>query len=134
MRLSDLQLTTGLQKENRYYVQVVGACSGRDCAPSEYTINFIKEGPQAVTLSSRDISMTVGSETITWEDPQTREVTQTSTIRSGTFAKIDVSSGQLSTIGGVSTVTGSVGNEGFSISYESRAPIRHLLSVFGECR
>jgi hypothetical protein len=71
--------------------------------------------------------MTIGSETITWEDPQTRDASQTTTVRSGIFARIKVSSGQLSTIGGVSQVSGAVGGTNFSIPYEQRRPIRKLL-------
>lgn len=128
MRLSDLQLTSGLQKQNRYYVQVKGQCLGQDCAPSEYTVRFIKEGTQSVKLVGRDITLTVGTETITWSDPQTRERSQTATIRSGTFAEVDVSSGQLSTIGGVSKVRGTVGTAEFTIPYDNREPVRTLLS------
>lgn len=128
MRLSDIEMSTGMQKQNRFYVQVVGQCMGKDCIPSEFTVNFIKQGPQSVTLGGRDVTMTIGSETITWEDPQTRDVNQTTTIRSGVFAKIGVSSGQLSTIGAVSSVSGSVGGADFTIPYDNRAPIRTLLS------
>lgn len=128
MRLSDIEMSTGIQKQNRFYVQVVGQCMGKDCIPSEFTVNFIKQGPQSVTLGGRDVSLTIGSETITWEDPQTRDVNQTTKIRSGTFAKIGVSGGQLSTIGAVTSVTGSVGGADFTIPYDNRSPIRALLS------
>lgn len=128
IRLSDIQMTAGIQKQNRFYMRVVGRCSGQKCTPSEYSIHFIKQGTQSVTLGGRDISLTIGTETITWDDPQTRDVNQTTTIRSGIFAKIQVSSGQLSTIGAVSEVTGSVGGTGFEIPYENRSPIRALMS------
>ena len=128
MRLSDIEMTSGLQKQNRFYVQVVGQCSGQDCVPSKYFMRFIKQGTQSVTLGGRDVSLTIGTETITWEDPQTREASQTTTVRSGTFARIDMSSGQLATVGGVSNVSGSVGGADFSIPYDHRAPIRSLLS------
>jgi len=127
MRLDDVDMTEGLQKQNRFFVQVVGTCSGDGCAPSEYAIHFIKDGPQPVQLGGRDVAMTIGSETITWEDPQTRDASQTTTVRSGIFARIKVSSGQLSTIGGVAQVSGAVGGTNFSIPYEQRRPIRTLL-------
>jgi len=128
MRLNGLELTSGLQKRNRFYMQVVGRCKGEDCVPSSYDLHFVKRGPQPVNLEARTLSLTVGTETLKWNDPQTREVTQTSTVRSGTFAKVDVSGRQLSTIGNVSNVSGSVGGNSFSISHENRAPIRSLLS------
>lgn len=128
MQLSDIEMTSGLQKQNRFYVQVLGQCSGQDCVPSKYRMRFIKQGPQSVRLGGRDVSLTIGTETISWEDPQTRETTQTTTIRSGTFARIEMSSGQLATVGGVSNVSGSVGGTDFTIPYDNRAPIRSLLS------
>lgn len=128
MRLEGIQMTSGIQKKNRFYVQVSGACTGEDCVPSQFFLNFIKEGPQPVTITGREVTLTVGSETLRWEDPQSRETVRTSTIKSGTFTKVDVSSKQLSTIGGSSTVKGSVGGERFRIPHRNRAPIRALLS------
>lgn len=128
MQLSDIEMTSGLQKQNRFYVQVVGQCSGQDCFPSKYRMKFIKQGTQSVRLEGRGVSLTIGTETITWEDPQTRETTQTTTIRSGTFAQIEMSSGQLATVGGVSDMSGSVGGTDFTIPHDHRAPIRSLLS------
>lgn len=128
MRLEDIQITSGIQQKNRFYVQVSGACTGEDCVPSQFFLRFIKEGPQPVTTEGREVTLTVGSETLRWEDPQSRETARTSTIRSGTFTKVDLSSKQLSTIGGGSSVKGTVGGERFSIPYQNRAPIRALLS------
>lgn len=91
-------------------------------------MKFIMEGTQTVELGERDVTLSVGTETITWDDPQTREVNQTTTIRSGTFAKVSISSGQLSTIGSVSEVRGTVGTAGFTIPYDNREPVRTLLS------
>lgn len=132
MRLDDLQLTEGLQKENRYYVQVTGACSGQDCVPQKYTLSFMKEGRKAVRIKGRDVRLTVGTETMSWDDPQGRGVERTTTVRSGTFAKVDVTGKQLTTIGSVRSVSGVVGGASFSISRDSRAPIRRLLSKLGE--
>lgn len=128
MRLGDIEMSSGLQSQDRFYIRVVGKCTGQNCAPSKYSLNFIKMGPESVTLGSRDVSLTIGTETITWDDPQTREVSQTTTVRSGTFARVNVSSGQLATIGSVSNVNGSVGGSRFTLPYETRAPIRSLLS------
>lgn len=128
MRLQDIQMTNGLQQENRYYIQVSGTCTGKDCVPSNYSLAFIKEGPQEVTLAGREITLTIGSETLRWEDPQSRETNRTATIRSGVFARVDVSSKQLSTIGSSSKMRGSVGGEGFTLPYRSRSPVRTLLS------
>lgn len=128
MRLDDFEWTSGLQKKNRFYLQITGSCRGAECVPSQYWLNFIKEGPQPVTVEGREVTLTVGSETLTWEDPQTRDAGQTSTIRSGTFLKVDVTSKQLSTIGASRRLTGTIGGERFSVSHRERAPIRALLS------
>lgn len=128
MRLKDIQMTNGLQQANRYYVQVSGTCTGKDCVPSNYSLAFIKEGPQEVTLSGREITITIGSETLRWEDPQSRETNRTATIRSGVFARVNVSSKQLSTIGASSKMRGSVGGESFTLPYRNRSPVRALLS------
>lgn len=128
MRLDDIEMGSGLETEGRFYVQVVGTCMGEGCAPSQYTLRFIKEGRQAVTVERRDVTLTVGSETLRWEDAMSRETNRTSTIRSGAFAKVNVSSKQLSTIGGGSTVKGTVCGERFTLPYQSRSPIRTLLS------
>lgn len=113
--------------ENRFYMRVVGACAGEDCVPTSYALHFIKEGRQSVQLEGRGVSLTIGTETLSWKDPQNRSVNRASTIRSGTFARVEVTSEQLSTIGGVNKVNGTVGGEGFSIPHKARAPIRRLL-------
>lgn len=128
MRLSGVDATSGLSKKNRYYVQIEATCSGQDCTPARYSMSFVKEGTQPIELTGRDVALTVGTETLEWGDPQNRRTTQTSVIRNGTFASVQVSQKQLVTIGSVSEVSGSVGNIGFEISHESRAPIRTLLS------
>jgi len=128
MRLEDIQLTEGLQRENRYYMRISGTCTGEDCVPSSYSLAFIKEGPQSVTLDGREVTLTVGSETLEWEDPQARETNRAATIRSGVFARVDVSSKQLSTIGGSSKMRGSVGGARFTLPHRNRSPIRTLLS------
>lgn len=129
MRLDGLQMSTGLkQTDNRYYVKVVGSCRGKDCVPSQYNLNFIKEGPQPVRIEARDVTLKIGTETMRWEDPQTRNVSQTTTIRSGVFASVEVSSKQLSTIAASSTVNGTVGGERFNLPHPNRSPIRNLLS------
>lgn len=128
MRLEDIHMTSGLQQRNRFYVQILGTCIGSDCVPSQYTMRFIKEGPQAVTVEGRDVTVTIGSETLRWEDAQTRETGQTATIRSGVFAKVSLSSKQLSTIGGGSSMRGTVCGERFTLPYQTRSPIRSLLT------
>lgn len=128
MRLDDIEMGSGLETEDRFYVQIAGTCTGNDCAPSQYSLRFIKGGQRGVTVEGRDVTLTVGSETLRWRDAMTRETTQTSTIRSGAFAKVSVSSKQLSTIGGASTVKGTVCGERFTLPYRTRAPIRTLLS------
>lgn len=126
--LSGIQLTEGIERSNRFFVQVVGTCTGQDCVPRSYALHFVKEGMQPVELEGRGVTLTIGTETLSWNDPQSRSVNRTTTIRSGTFAKVEVTSEQLSTIGGVNEVTGTVGGESFSISHEARAPIRQLLT------
>lgn len=129
MRLDGFQMSSGLkQTENRYYVQVSGSCEGKDCVPSRYTLDFIKEGPQPVQIGGRNVTLEIGTEVMRWEDPQSRNVSQTSTIRSGVFASVEVSSKQLSTIGASSKVSGTVGGEQFTIPHRNRSAIRALLS------
>lgn len=128
MRLDDIEMGSGLQTEGRFYMQVAGTCMGEDCAPSRYILRFIKEGRQAMRVEGRDVTLTVGTETLRWEDAMTRETSQTSTIRSGTFAKVSVTSKQLSTLGGGSTVKGTVCGERFTLPHQTRSPIRTLLS------
>jgi len=132
MRLDDIEMSSGLEKEDRFYVQVVGACMGSGCTPSQYSLQFIKGGPRAVTVVNRDVTLTVGSETLRWEDAMTQESNQTSTIRSGAFAKVDVSSKQLATIGAGRSVRGTVCGERFTLPHQARAPIRALLSRLEE--
>ncbi|WP_158666499.1 hypothetical protein [Salinibacter altiplanensis] len=132
MPLSGIEMTQGLETGNRFYMQVVGTCASQDCVPRSYALRFIKEGTQPVQLEGRGVSLTIGTETLTWKDPQNRSVNRTSTIRSGTFARVEVTSEQLSTIGGVNEVSGTVGGEGFSVSHEARAPIRRLLTRLEE--
>jgi len=128
MRLEGMQITEGLERDNRFYVEVSGTCTGQGCAPKIYSLHFIKEGMQEVEIGERDVQLMVGSETMSWEDPQSREVNRTASIRSGTFVKIDLTPEQLTTIGSVRSVRGTMGGTRFSISYSARSPIRKLVS------
>jgi len=128
IRLDDMRMTEGLERDNRFYVQVSASCMGQDCVPERYTMSFLKEGPQSVRIEGRDVRLTVGTETMTWEDPQSRNVNRTSSIRSGTFARIELTSKQLTTVGSVQSVSGTVGSASFSLSHKARTPIRKLLS------
>lgn len=129
MQLEGMDMTTGLQKEeNRFYVRATASCEGKDCVPSQCTLDFIKEGPQPVSIAGKDVTLQVGTETLRWKDPQTRKTTDATMIRSGTFVSVKVSNKQLATIGGSSKVYGTVGGEKFTIPHQNRAPIRMLLS------
>ena len=128
MRLEDIQMGSGLGRKSRFYTKVSGTCLGKDCAPSQFTLSFIKEGPKEVTVEGRDVTLTVGSETLRWEDTQTREANRTATIRSGVFARVRLSSKQLSTVGAGSTLRGTACGERFTLPHETRAPIRDLLA------
>jgi hypothetical protein len=128
IRLDGVDATSGLSKDNRYYLQIEATCPGQDCTPARYVLNFVKEGTQPIKLTGRDVALTVGTETIQWSDPQNRRVSQTSVIRNGTFARVRVSPEQLITIGSVSEVSGTVGGINFQIPHQNRAPIRKLLS------
>jgi hypothetical protein len=132
VKLDDVNVTSGLSREVEFYLQVVGRCEGRNCAVSQYALIFGKEGAQPVQLTGRDVTLSIGSETMSWEDPQSRSIDRSSTIRSGTFARVALSSNQLSTLANVSNVTGTVGDVDFSISHEERAPLRALLSRLSE--
>lgn len=128
MPLQDVRLTSGLSKQPRFYLQIEGNCSGEDCKPREFRLNIIKEGMESIEISGRDLTLTVGTETLEWEDPQNREVSQTVTIRDGSLVKVNISRQQLVTLGSVSNVHGTVGGTSFSVSHEDRAPIRNLVS------
>jgi len=132
MELGDVDLATGLTKEIQLLVRVVGECRGKDCAPSQYQLAFGKRGPQPIQLPGRDVSLQVGTETITWSDPQNRRIEQRTEIRSGTFARVDLTAKQLSTLANVSDVDGTVGGVRFELPYEERAPLRSLLSRLEE--
>lgn len=128
MELGDVDLATGLTKQSELEAHVVGECRGRDCAPSQYQLAFGKRGTQPIRLPGRDVSLQIGTETITWTDPQNREVDQRTEIRSGTFARVTLTPKQLSTLANASDVDGTVGGVRFELPYEERAPLRTLLS------
>ncbi len=132
MELDGVNLTSGLSKEAEMYMRVVGRCAGEECAPSEYSLIFGREGVDPVRITGRDVRLTIGSETMSWDDPQSRSVERTSTIRSGTFARVELTAQQLSTLANVSTVEGAVGDVGFNLPHEERAPLRTLLSRLSE--
>ena len=134
MRLSDMNLQSGLSSPARFYLQVQGHCEGKGCTPSQYALRFIKEGQTEVRLTSRQVELTVGDKTMTWEERHNMtELTSGSTlqdpvrIRSGTVVTVYVSGGQLSTLGSVSSVRGKLGNASFDLSHDARAPIRALV-------
>lgn len=132
MQLGDMDVATGLTKKVEFQVRVVGECRGRDCAPSQYQLAFGKKGAQPIRLPGRDVSLQIGTETMTWADPQNREVDQRTEIRSGTFARVGLTAKQLSTLANASDVHGSIGGVRFDLPYEERAPLRTLLSRLEE--
>lgn len=125
--LDGVDLVSGITESVELYARVRGECIGKDCTPGTYTLIFGKEGRKPVRIEGRNVSLSVGSETITWEDPQNRRTDQRIEIRSGSFARVDVSSQQLSTLASVSQVEGAIGGTRFRMSYEERAPLRELL-------
>lgn len=128
MELHGVNLTSGLSRKAEMYMRVVGRCAGEECAPSKYSLIFGREGTEPVQITGRDVRLTIGSETMSWDDPQSRSVERTSTIRSGTFARVELTPQQLSTLASVSSVEGAVGDVGFNLPHEERAPLRTLLS------
>lgn len=128
MQLGDVDVATGLTKKVEFQVRVVGECRGKDCAPTRYRLEFGKRGAQPVQLPGRNVSLQIGTETITWRDPQNREVDRGTQIRSGTFARVDLTPKQLSTLANASDVDGTVGGIRFELPYEEREPLRRLLS------
>jgi hypothetical protein len=133
IRLQDVDLQSGLSGPPPFYMQVQASCEGRDCTPSRYTLRFIKGGQKEIRLTSRQVSLTVGDKTMRWQE---RHNTPTNTqdaysnpvrIRSGTVVSVVITGGQLSTLASVSDVRGELGGASFSLSYDSRAPIRELV-------
>jgi hypothetical protein len=133
IQLRDIEVQSGLSSPGRYFVQVESSCTGKDCVPSTYTLRFLRKGRQEVRMASQEVSLTVGDETIQWQDPRMTQpggnaLDDPIRIRSGTICTVEVSGGQLATIGGVSSVDGRLGNSSFTLPYDGRAPIRQLVS------
>lgn len=133
IRLQDMNVQSGLSSPGRFYVQVQAGCTGRECVPSTYTLRFLRKGQKEVRLASQEVSMTVGDETIEWQDPRMTQpggsaLDDPIRLRSGTVCTVQVSGGQLATIGSVRSVSGQLGNADFTLSYDGRAPIRQLVA------
>jgi len=133
IRLRDIEVQSGLAGSGRFFMQVESSCTGEDCVPSTYTLRFTRKGQEEVRLASQEVSMTVGDETIQWEDPRMTQpggnvLDDPIRIRSGTVCTVQVSGGQLATIGSVQSVNGRLGNSDFNLPYEGRAPIRDLVA------
>jgi hypothetical protein len=133
MQLRDIEVQSGLSSPGRYFVQVESSCTGQDCVPSTYTLRFLRKGRQEVRMASQEVSLTIGDETIQWQDPRMTQpsgnaVDEPIRIRSGTVCTVQVSGGQLSTIGSVRSVNGQLGNSDFTLPYDGRVPIRQLVA------
>ena len=133
IQLRDIEVQSGLSSPGRYFVQVTSSCTGEDCTPSTYTLRFLRKGRQEVRMASQEVSLTVGDETIQWQDPRMTQpsgnaVDEPIRIRSGTVCTVQVSGGQLATIGSVRSVNGQLGNSDFTLPYDGRAPIRQLVA------
>lgn len=126
--LSDVEATTGLSKRVRLYAQVKGACVGADCAPSSYSLQFVKRGGEPLTLQNRNVVLNANAEKLTWADAQNRHVGETVTVGNGTLAEVEVSHDQLATIGRAQNVTGTIGGIDFRLTNERLSPVRLLLS------
>lgn len=133
IQLRDIEVQTGLSSPGRYFVQVASTCTGNDCVPSTFTLRFLRKGRQEVRMASQEVSLTVGDETIQWQDrrmtqPGRNAVDNPIRIRSGTICTVQVSGGQLATIGSVRSVSGRLGTSDFVLPYDGRDPIRQLVA------
>ena len=126
MRLHDMEVQSGLSTQPRFYLQVQAQCSGQDCTPSTYTLRFLKEGQNPVDLQSLNVELRVGDKTMSWDDRQNMEPGQPIRIQGGEVVRVTVSGGQLTTLGAVRRVGGSLGGASFTLPHDARAPIRQL--------
>lgn len=102
-------------------------CRGQGCQPQQAWLSFAISGSaNRLQVYDRSITMRTEEERLSWPQREVkRPAEETSPLR-GKVARIALDPATLETIATAQQVSGAIGNESFSLSYEQRAPLREL--------
>ena len=124
--------TGGLSPDPSVEMNSWARCSGEDCRPQRIWLAFsIRGTSQPGVLSNRDVKIRTSENTHTWPDERRRTTGAENKIpgsAGGELTRISMGLGTFRDIATSQRVSGTLGGENFSLSYEERAPLRAMLA------
>lgn len=123
---------SGLGSGSRVSLRGWAQCQGQDCQPSEAWLAFALSGSsRELRLASRSISMRADEQRYDWPQRAVQRPTRTTNPVRGEIARISMSLGALESIAFAQSVSGTISDEAFTLSYEERQPLRNLANELG---
>lgn len=125
--LGTLFPTGGLSRDPIVEMSTWATCSGEGCRPQEVWLSFsIRRSPSRV-LSHRDVKMKTDTEVYTWTQQNRRSSGwNTQSPKSGEITRLSMELSTFRDIAESRRLSGTLGGEPFSLSYEKRAPLRAM--------
>lgn len=132
----------GINSSTNVDVRAWARCHEQGCTPNKVWLGFVADNPRAdIQIMNTNVMMRTESGQYTWSNrgsrtPEqnvmksrgSREGLQTrGTYVRGMFVRVALTLQEFEEIATAKRVSGSIGQETFTLSYESRAPLRKLL-------
>lgn len=102
-------------------------CEGQDCQPEQAWLSFTISGSSnTLQIHDRSVTLRTEEEHYSWPQREVRRPTEQTTSLLGEVARIALDPDTLEDIATAQDVSGSIGSESFSLSYDQRASLREL--------
>lgn len=124
--------TGGLSRDPSVALRSWATCSGENCQPRRAWFSFEMRGGggESRVLSSRDVQIRTEGNVHEWPEERQRTTGESDLAGSGStgeLVRIRMSLSTLRDIAQSQRMSGTLGDEEFSLSYEERAPLRSML-------
>lgn len=108
-------------------------CQGQECQPEQAWLSFsISGSSNTLQIHDRTVTLRTEEERYSWPQREVRRPTEQTTPLIGEVARIALEPDMLEDIATSQNVSGSIGSESFSLSYDQRAPLRELADRFSD--
>ena len=132
INLGTMFRTGGLSRDPSVALRSWATCSGEDCKPQRAWLSFVLRGSGRTNIvANRDVKITTDTNTHTWPEERQRQTSAFDITREKSTSEVTRIRMTLKTFRDIANsqqrVSGTLGNEDFTLSYEDRAPLRALL-------
>lgn len=109
-------------------------CMGQSCTPDQVWMGFEATGSaEGIQIGDASVTMSTGPDQFRWQERGGKMEEQDVTTVRGLFARGAVDLDELATVANAEdNVSGSLGSEAFTLSYEDREPLRRLLRLIND--